>query len=218
MNLNQDKLAGEFSLKVKTLNCNLATGGKGFDEPYLLVMPFTESGIVTQYYLSEPQSQVTNGFIWNLDKEMILELNDSVPEINILISLYEKDNGQLYGFLKQQLENNTWPLILSETKEWVNAWSQIKLKAPSLIKNTALSFSATKLSLEVGKLLLGALKLIGKQSLKDDDLGSVLLTLDRDSLKASSLEKRKIEFTGKDSDYELTLELVCLENLVDLEV
>jgi hypothetical protein len=70
---------------------------------YLLVMPFTESGIVTQYYLSEPQSQVINGSIWNLDKEMILELNDSVPEINILISLYEKDNGQLYGFLKQHL-------------------------------------------------------------------------------------------------------------------
>jgi hypothetical protein len=66
-------------------------------------MTFTESGIVTECYLSEPQSQVTNGSIWNLDKEMILELNDSVPEINILISLYEKDNGQLYGFLKQQL-------------------------------------------------------------------------------------------------------------------
>lgn len=70
----------------------------------------------------------------------------------------------------------------------------------------------------MGKFLLGALKLIGKQSLKDDDLGSVLLTLDRDSLKASSLEKRKIEFTGKDSGYELALELVCLENLVNLGV
>ena len=70
----------------------------------------------------------------------------------------------------------------------------------------------------MGKLLLGALKLIGKQSLKDDDLGSALLTLNRDSLQASSLEKRKIEFAGKDSDYELILELMCLENLVDLGV
>jgi len=208
-------MTSKLSLKIKTLHCNQATGGGGSDEPYILLMPFSESGTINQCYLSEAQQKFTNGSIWNIDKEMVLELDDNLNDINILISLYEKDNGQLYASLKEQLENSTWPLVLSEKKEWAKAWSEIKLKAPSLIKNTAASLSATKLSFELSKVLLGALKLITKQSLKDDDLGSVLLNLDREAFKLAEIETRKIEFTGKDSHYELVLEMVRMENLIE---
>ena len=206
-------MTSKLSLKIKTLSCHKATGGKGFDEPYILVMPFTESGIVTQCYLSEVQEKITNGSIWNVDQEMILEFNENLSEMNILISLYEKDNGELYDSLKAQLESSSWPLVLSEKSEWAKTWAEIKLKAPSLIKNTAMALSATKLSLELGKLFLGALKLIGKQSLKDDDLGSILLSLDKAALESALIETKKIEFTGKESHYELVLEIGSVELL-----